>query len=315
MTYRDPSGSDGSVGPVADETARLRPVAETGAADATAQLAAVTSAPPVGGPESPAFAAPTGHTAPSMSPTPEGADPAVPVRRPGRGKHVRPVTHLPLRIAAVVLLVLVVVVGVTVTVLRDTDPDTVQVENEVQADTPGRVATPGTRAEDQEDAAALARQREETLAAARNRAADKAASAQQAAAETAERAAEARETRAEEEGTSGAPVPTAPVDCGTYSGAKNTGCALLSEYGFPTSEMTCLEKLWMKESGWRFDAENPSSGAYGIPQALPGDKMSSVADDWRTNPATQIRWGLGYIKNRYDTPCGAWNYFQNNGHY
>ncbi len=62
-------------------------------------------------------------------------------------------------------------------------------------------------------------------------------------------------------------------------------------------------------------ASNSSSGAYGIPQALPGSKMGSVADDWKTNPATQIKWGLGYIKGRYDTPCGAWQKSQSSGWY
>ncbi len=83
--------------------------------------------------------------------------------------------------------------------------------------------------------------------------------------------------------------------------------------GFGIAEFPCLEKLWTKESGWNHKASNSSSGAYGIPQSLPGSKMGSVAADWRTNPATQIKWGLGYIKGRYKTPCGAWTYFQNNG--
>ena len=87
------------------------------------------------------------------------------------------------------------------------------------------------------------------------------------------------------------------------------------EKGFGIAEFPCLEKLWTKESGWNHKASNGSSGAYGIPQSLPGSKMGSVADDWKTNPATQIIWGLGYIKGKYKTPCGAWTYFQNNGHY
>jgi hypothetical protein len=74
-------------------------------------------------------------------------------------------------------------------------------------------------------------------------------------------------------------------------------------------------QLWNKESGWRVDAENRSSGAYGIPQALPGSKMASIAADWRTNPATQITWGLNYVAGRYSTPCGAWSSFQAKGWY
>ena len=91
--------------------------------------------------------------------------------------------------------------------------------------------------------------------------------------------------------------------------------ALLPSYGWSSSEMSCLVPLWMGESGWRVSAENSSSGAYGIPQALPGDKMSTVAADWRTNPVTQIKWGLGYIQDRYGSPCGAWSFKQGAGWY
>lgn len=105
-----------------------------------------------------------------------------------------------------------------------------------------------------------------------------------------------------------------PVDCETYSGNRQIGCSLLGWAGFGTDQMTCLEKLWTKESGWRLNAQNPS-GAYGIPQALPGSKMAAYGDDWQSNPETQIKWGLQYIKGRYKTPCGAWSYFQSNGWY
>ena len=76
--------------------------------------------------------------------------------------------------------------------------------------------------------------------------------------------------------------------------------------GWGDDQFNCLVSLWNKESGWRVNAENSSSGAYGIPQSLPGSKMATAGDDWRTNPATQIQWGLGYISGRYGTPCGAW---------
>jgi hypothetical protein len=91
--------------------------------------------------------------------------------------------------------------------------------------------------------------------------------------------------------------------------------ALLPTYGFDSSQMSCLVPLWMGESGWRWNAENASSGAYGIPQSLPGDKMASVASDWRTNPVTQIKWGLEYIKASYGSPCGAWGFKQGHGWY
>jgi hypothetical protein len=79
--------------------------------------------------------------------------------------------------------------------------------------------------------------------------------------------------------------------------------------------MSCLVPLWMGESGWRVNAENVSSGAYGIPQSLPGSKMATAGSDWRTNPVTQIKWGLGYIQERYGSPCGAWGFKQGHGWY
>ena len=85
--------------------------------------------------------------------------------------------------------------------------------------------------------------------------------------------------------------------------------------GWGESEFACLVALWNKESGWRVNAYNASSGAYGIPQSLPGEKMASAGADWATNPATQISWGLGYIGGRYGTPCGAWGHSQAKGWY
>ncbi len=82
---------------------------------------------------------------------------------------------------------------------------------------------------------------------------------------------------------------------------------LMSDAGFSDDQWSCLNSLVNGESTWNYLAENPSSGAYGLFQSLPGNKMSSVADDWATNPVTQITWGLGYIKSVYGTPCGAWS--------
>ena len=96
---------------------------------------------------------------------------------------------------------------------------------------------------------------------------------------------------------------------------QNIAEALLPSYGWSSSEMTCLVPLWAGESGWRVNAENSSSGAYGIPQALPGSKMATAGADWRTNAATQITWGLGYIQERYGSPCGAWGFKQGHGWY
>ena len=80
-------------------------------------------------------------------------------------------------------------------------------------------------------------------------------------------------------------------------------------------EWNCLYNLWARESGWRVEAYNASSGATGIPQALPGSKMSSAGADWETNPITQITWGLGYVNGRYGSPCGAWAHSENVGWY
>ena len=88
---------------------------------------------------------------------------------------------------------------------------------------------------------------------------------------------------------------------------------IMGEYGVGADQWGCLKQLWIGESAWNYRAANPSSGAYGIPQALPGSKMASAGADWQTNPETQIRWGLGYIKASYGTPCGALNFW--NSHY
>jgi hypothetical protein len=89
---------------------------------------------------------------------------------------------------------------------------------------------------------------------------------------------------------------------------------MLGSYGWSSSEFGCLVSLWNAESGWDVYASNPS-GAYGIPQALPGSKMASAGPDWQTNAATQIRWGLGYIKSLYGSPCGAWSHERATGWY
>ena len=92
----------------------------------------------------------------------------------------------------------------------------------------------------------------------------------------------------------------------TPLGAKKVAKSiLLDEYGFSEKEYKCLNSLWTKESNWNYKARNKNSGAHGIPQALPASKMNVISTDWRTNPVTQIRWGLRYISIRYETPCKA----------
>ena len=101
----------------------------------------------------------------------------------------------------------------------------------------------------------------------------------------------------------------------SQSDPRDIARALLSEFGFSADQFGCLDSLYMRESGWNVYADNPSSSAYGIPQSLPGSKMASAGADWETNPVTQIRWGLGYIQDRYGSPCGAWGHSQSVGWY
>jgi hypothetical protein len=96
---------------------------------------------------------------------------------------------------------------------------------------------------------------------------------------------------------------------------KTLARALMPEFGLSSSEFGCLDNIWSQESGWNVRADNPSSSAYGIPQALPGSKMSSAGPNWESNPETQIRWGLGYIRDRYGSACSAWSYKQGAGWY
>jgi hypothetical protein len=99
-------------------------------------------------------------------------------------------------------------------------------------------------------------------------------------------------------------VPAAGVP--DPASAQAIGYRMVAERGWGVQEFDCLVLLWNRESHWNVFALNPSSGAYGIPQSLPAEKMATAGADWQTNPATQITWGLNYIQARYDTPCGAW---------
>ena len=102
----------------------------------------------------------------------------------------------------------------------------------------------------------------------------------------------------------------------TPAGAQQTARSMAAtQYGWGDDQFGCLVNLWNRESGWSVNALNESSGATGIPQALPGDKMAIAGDDWQTNPATQIAWGLSYISSGYGTPCAAWNHSESNNWY
>ncbi|WP_250003114.1 lytic transglycosylase domain-containing protein [Actinoplanes sp. M2I2] len=150
--------------------------------------------------------------------------------------------------------------------------------------------------------------------------AQKKAAAEAAAKKAQEEKAKEKEEEADSESGSSSDSSPAytgdiPASCSEYSGNRAIGCSMMLDAGFKISQFPCLEKLWDKESGWNKKATNPSSGAYGIPQALPGSKMKSAGSDWKTNPATQIEWGLGYIEGRYNTPCSAWGHSQDVGWY
>lgn len=105
------------------------------------------------------------------------------------------------------------------------------------------------------------------------------------------------------------------VESGTPPGApQEIASEMLAQRGW-AGQFSCLDSLWGHESGWNIHAENPSTGAYGIPQALPGSRMASAGPDWQSSAATQIRWGLNYISNRYGSPCGAWDHEEATGWY
>ena len=101
----------------------------------------------------------------------------------------------------------------------------------------------------------------------------------------------------------------------SQSDPKDIARALMGDFGFSQDQFGCLDLLWTRESNWNPLAHNPSSGAHGIPQSLPGSKMASVGADWYSNPVTQITWGLGYIQDRYGSPCSAWGHSQATGWY
>ena len=163
--------------------------------------------------------------------------------------------------------------------------------------------------------AAAAAEAASAEAAAAEAAAAQAAAAQAAAAQAAKAAAaEAPAKPAPAAAVRAAPArPSAPAD---PNAAQQIARQLMAnQHGWGADQFGCLVSLWDKESGWNLNAYNASSGATGIPQALPGNKMASAGADWQTNPATQITWGLGYIASRYSTPCAAWDKSEASGWY
>lgn len=145
--------------------------------------------------------------------------------------------------------------------------------------------------------------------------ADQAAAAQAQAAAQAKAVADALAQRqaAAAKASRDAARQAAPADPGTDP--RVAARAMLANYGWTDDQFSCVDSLFSRESQWNYKARNASSGAYGIPQALPGSKMASAGADWQTNPVTQIAWGLGYIKGRYGSPCNAWAHSQATGWY
>lgn len=118
------------------------------------------------------------------------------------------------------------------------------------------------------------------------------------------------------EGTLSADIPDSlPIAAGIKGEYQKYALSLLPDFGWDSSELTPLIYLWNRESGWNPSSHNKSSGAHGIPQALPGSKMASEGSDYYTNPEPQIRWGLKYIRSRYGSPSAAWAHFQSSGWY
>ncbi len=148
---------------------------------------------------------------------------------------------------------------------------------------------------------------EARIAAARA-AAERAAAQRAAARQAAANAAAAQTTTAKTTVSSSAAVQPS-------GSPQQVALAMLGSFGWSSSQFSCVVSLWARESGWNIYASNPSSGAFGIPQALPGSKMASAGADWQSNAATQIRWGLGYIQQTYGSPCAAWDHSEAVGWY
>ncbi|HTS99374.1 MAG TPA: lytic transglycosylase domain-containing protein [Streptosporangiaceae bacterium] len=159
------------------------------------------------------------------------------------------------------------------------------------------------------------RQRQVVVLVAEEAAARRAAAEKQAAERAAAAAAAAQQQAAQQQQPQPQPSQAAPAPVTPSGSAQQIALGMLGSYGWSSSQFSCLASLWNQESGWNVYASNPSSGAYGIPQALPGSKMASAGPDWQTDAATQIRWGLGYIKSLYGSPCGAWAHEEADGWY
>ncbi|MEU6708253.1 transglycosylase SLT domain-containing protein [Streptomyces wuyuanensis] len=168
-----------------------------------------------------------------------------------------------------------------------------------------------TQQADAQAAAADATARKSAEEAARLQAAKDAEAKKEAAEEKAQREAEAKEA---EERASRSAVRDAS-SFATQSSYSVAEVQAIARQMVPGDQFQCFSNIVDHESTWNYRAQNPSSGAYGLVQALPGSKMASAGADWQTNPATQIKWGLNYMNDRYGSPCGAWSFWQANHWY
>lgn len=130
-----------------------------------------------------------------------------------------------------------------------------------------------------------------------------------------EQAEEAREAKKDEEERASRSATRDSSDIAVQSSYTVAEVQAIARQIVPADQFQCFSNIVDHESTWNYLAENPSSGAYGLVQAYPGNKMASVGADWRTNPATQIKWGLNYMNDRYESPCGAWSFWQANNYY
>nr|WP_184733105.1 transglycosylase SLT domain-containing protein [Streptomyces netropsis] len=174
-----------------------------------------------------------------------------------------------------------------------------------------------TEQADTQSAAAETAAKKEAEEAARKQAAEDASAKKEAAEEAekkeAEEKAEKEREKKEEVSSRSATRDASSFEAkGSYSTAE---VQAMARQMVPGDQFQCFSNIVNNESTWDYTAENPSSGAYGLVQSLPGSKMASAGADWRTNPATQIKWGLGYMNERYGSPCGAWSFWQANQWY
>ncbi|MEU5703761.1 transglycosylase SLT domain-containing protein [Streptomyces aurantiacus] len=167
---------------------------------------------------------------------------------------------------------------------------------------------------DSQAIAADATAKKDAEATARKQAA-KDAVAKQKAAEKAEQAAKDAKKREDAEKVASR---SATRDASSFAKQSSYTAAEVQEMArqlVPADQFACFSRIVDHESSWNYQADNPTSDAYGLMQALPGSKMSSAGADWATNPATQIKWGLSYMDGRYGSPCGAWDFWQANNYY